>query len=462
MAQLGYIDLNARSNSMYGDPQDTKIGGFPTLYENQVFPPSFITCPHCSNSLYLLIQVYAPLEFDRTLYVFGCNSQVCFKNKGKPSIVVYRSQRSSLSSTSSSIESKPNPAITLPASFSSDSWGDGGAWGSSEFDEGASTTDTNSSAVDQASASLIESMKRLESEKKESSKKVSRRDDSPDEKRTQLKAVFPCFPVISYDNDFDSNSIDAEDAEELEESGGLHAEDVSSSQQTSKYYKKGISKRKQIEDEHVSKLLSSYQAWEKSEEERRSASSNPESHSIPPEVKDDEGEDEETEVGSDFNVAASTELSSGGEKYERVPEKLRFMLAFQDKLQQLPAQVLRYEYEGEPVWPAPPSVVASGLTASVKGKAKVPVRTSAEFERVCVPACESCGATRKFEFQTMPPLLSFLNVDENTVEGTQAIASRGDQIMLGGMDWSSVLVYSCSKSCDGSLRTEFAVVIDAI
>ena len=52
-----------------------------------------------------------------------------------------------------------------------------------------------------------------------------------------------------------------------------------------------------------------------------------------------------------------------------------------------------------------------------------------------VPACEFCGAPRAFEFQIMPQLLSALRPHE--IGG------------VGEIDWGTLAVYSCTRSCDG-------------
>ncbi|CEG35926.1 programmed cell death protein 2 [Plasmopara halstedii] len=55
-----------------------------------------------------------------------------------------------------------------------------------------------------------------------------------------------------------------------------------------------------------------------------------------------------------------------------------------------------------------------------------------------VPPCEMCGSERKFEFQILPQLLNYLNVDNESSLG--AITSRS-------CEWGTLVVYSCTQSC---------------
>uniref|UniRef100_A0A915JVC9 Programmed cell death protein 2 C-terminal domain-containing protein n=1 Tax=Romanomermis culicivorax TaxID=13658 RepID=A0A915JVC9_ROMCU len=48
-----------------------------------------------------------------------------------------------------------------------------------------------------------------------------------------------------------------------------------------------------------------------------------------------------------------------------------------------------------------------------------------------IPDCSVCGAPRIFEFQVMPHLLHYLNVDD----------------VGKSLDWATVAVYTCSESC---------------
>ncbi|EQC40723.1 hypothetical protein SDRG_01795 [Saprolegnia diclina VS20] len=126
--------------------------------------------------------------------------------------------------------------------------------------------------------------------------------------------------------------------------------------------------------------------------------------------------------------------SSGGgesesvEAYERTPLREKLFLRFQKRMKRAPTQCLRYHYGGDPLWSSPPP-------------------------KIDVPACP-CGASRVFELQLVPTTNYFLNVEKYAHE-TQP---EGAGLVLGGgMDWQTVLVWSCPDSCARS-QEEFVFV----
>jgi hypothetical protein len=129
-------------------------------------------------------------------------------------------------------------------------------------------------------------------------------------------------------------------------------------------------------------------------------------------VGEDRDDDRDPDTGERF---APEEYESAGP--DKVARKFRKMMRRQ------PLQCLRYDYEGEPL-----------LTSS---RCAPPPRHP--------PACELCGAERVFEFQIMSTSLYHLKVSED------------------GMDWGSILIYSCPQSCPipptGPLPREFAHVL---
>jgi len=68
--------------------------------------------------------------------------------------------------------------------------------------------------------------------------------------------------------------------------------------------------------------------------------------------------------------------------------------------------------------------------------------------------CEGCGSPRTIEFQIMPQLLHYLNVDKNTTLSTagpstvqesepKAFVNKSDK----DIDWGSIDIFTCSASC---------------
>jgi len=109
---------------------------------------------------------------------------------------------------------------------------------------------------------------------------------------------------------------------------------------------------------------------------------------------------------------------TGGKMNEESVEHLEAMAKAADKdfklfrrrLEQNPEQVLRYQRGGVPLWADR-------------------VNTPQEED---ITKCPLCGGPRIFEFQIMPHLLSYLDVD-----------SVGKSL-----DWATVAVYTCKESCE--------------
>eukprot|EP00873_Tetraselmis_striata_P006902 jgi/Tetstr1/427166/TSEL_017354.t1 len=98
--------------------------------------------------------------------------------------------------------------------------------------------------------------------------------------------------------------------------------------------------------------------------------------------------------------------------------------AFTARVAAAPEQVLRYCFEegARPLWPQ-------------AGKVPRPAD---------IPPCPACGGPRRFEFQILPQLLHFLNID------IDADAERVDK----SLDWSTIAIYSCRDSCSQAAPAE--------
>ena len=132
-------------------------------------------------------------------------------------------------------------------------------------------------------------------------------------------------------------------------------------------------------------------------------------------------------IDSDGGGGALEKKLSGKDK-KRMTE-----LHFQKKLSYEPRQVLRYAYEGEPLWyTAPPS-------------------------KLSIPVCSNCGASRVFEVQLMPTILSYIKINnssmgsrqqkESDVNDVSASLSTIDELLGNGLEFGVVCIYSCPSSC---------------
>jgi pre-rRNA-processing protein TSR4 len=130
---------------------------------------------------------------------------------------------------------------------------------------------------------------------------------------------------------------------------------------------------------------------------------------------------------------SSTGESVSSESYERTPAHQRQFLRFQKRISRCPLQCMRYDYGGEPLWP-------TNVPRNLK-----------------IPKCK-CGQDRVFEIQLIPTINYFLKVDDY-VTGT--IQINGTSVKKTGMDWASILVYSCPSSCERS-NEEFIYVVPPI
>ncbi|KFD52815.1 hypothetical protein M513_06306 [Trichuris suis] len=113
----------------------------------------------------------------------------------------------------------------------------------------------------------------------------------------------------------------------------------------------------------------------------------------------------------DLNAAKDKSKNYGAEELESMSKEAdKDFKRFRARIEQNPEQVIRYQRGGQP------------LLAS-------------QTNPFAIPACEQCGAERLFEFQIMPHLLTYMDLD--TVDEF-------------GVDWATVCIYTCSASCDGA------------
>jgi pre-rRNA-processing protein TSR4 len=123
-----------------------------------------------------------------------------------------------------------------------------------------------------------------------------------------------------------------------------------------------------------------------------------------------------------YDADDSTANAAGKDFFESDLDKT--FQKFSDRIAQNPEQVLRYEFNGQPL-------LYSG-TDDVATRFIVPHRKAGAARGM--PRCEKCGAQRVFELQLVPGLIYKLEKDE-TMDFDD------------GMDWGTIIVGTCANNC---------------
>jgi len=114
-------------------------------------------------------------------------------------------------------------------------------------------------------------------------------------------------------------------------------------------------------------------------------------------------------VGDDVSEAEVRSLERAQDKNQVQLSQFHLRLRRTD-----PTQVLRYCFDegAKPLWPS--------------------VSDAPEQNERTVPPCPRCGSPRRFEFQVLPTLVNHLDVDSE---------------LNSAVDFGSIAVYTCAKSC---------------
>lgn len=408
--QVGYVnDWSHPSRVSELSAYSSFVGGVP---HNSLPLSSIPTCGACGKQLYLVLQLYAPTDRERHLLIFGCNSSACIGVPGSWAAV--RTQGAKI----------PEPAVAdarPPAAGEPSSWGFGGSedagWGAaSDWEAAANDADAGTALARLTAQAATLSMSPAPADAAPAQPvhrapaRRAPRQSRADDDRLQ----FACFAV---ETAYGEPRCDASDSESDSDEGddgrlGGRRETMTASA-TSR------PQRVSADWQHAQRLLEEYHAREALEQ--NSSAGQEDSLAQPPSAEagdsasdDDaahsEGEPDQRGRAGDRGVARG---DGGGEKYEKTPAKQRYLIRFQRRVSLIPTQVVRYVWDApsDVLWPVPPNA-----------RPRAP------------PLCV-CGAQRKLELQVLPTVLFGLKVDD----------APG-----GGMDFLSLLVYSCETSCDSS------------
>jgi pre-rRNA-processing protein TSR4 len=113
---------------------------------------------------------------------------------------------------------------------------------------------------------------------------------------------------------------------------------------------------------------------------------------------------------SHLNVGGDEPSPEDDEEETQVDVDSAF-LKFEKRIARAPDQAIRYDRNGEVLW-------VSDLNKQEE-----------------IPPCTHCGSERCFEFQIMPQMLNFLNIDHRD---------------SSAIDWGTLVVFTCSNDCDAA------------
>uniref|UniRef100_K3X913 Programmed cell death protein 2 C-terminal domain-containing protein n=1 Tax=Globisporangium ultimum (strain ATCC 200006 / CBS 805.95 / DAOM BR144) TaxID=431595 RepID=K3X913_GLOUD len=294
-------------------PYACKAGGLPAWYKSDEPPQEAKTlaCTKCQRALFLVAQVYAPVDTDRTLYIFGCNSVDCTETPG--SWRALRDQSETVD-TAAAVSGDDEQQSQVNSSAPKSAWdagsdGDSSDWGDSDDDK------SDPFAVAGGGDDLID-LEQLLLQRDDAMKLPASKPTAPQQKKATADAK--------------GDAVSASSAAGKSTSGVFPAMPIDVIDEPYEDY------MSEYDYSHENALLDEY-------------------------IKQEE-EEKSTDVGDLRKVISSakknggngtTGSSSSGESYEKTPAQQRHFMRFQKRINRCPLQCLRYDYGGEPLWPVP-------------------------------------------------------------------------------------------------------------
>lgn len=146
-----------------------------------------------------------------------------------------------------------------------------------------------------------------------------------------------------------------------------------------------------------------------------------------------------TEMDVDGPGSSATGGDGGKEDKELFESSMdKTFQRFADRLEHNPEQVLRYEYDGEPLLYSSSDTVGRRLDPHGRAQAGTTNVKVTTTRGGSLPSCQNCGAKRTFELQLTPHAITMLEEDEPA------------SAVLDGMDWGTVILGVCTKDCCAS------------
>lgn len=425
---------------------------------------SDIFCGGCkgSNHMVFIVQVYTPLEYDRSLYIFACNKRSCsLLSEGW---VVVRNQTTS------------NNNISLPI-----------ATVSASSPHSGSTTDSTVVKANESIWNFLSDSSVIEPEI-DLEELLAQRDDALAKKKGTPVAV------TQESNSKPDSSLSCYFIEEMEDSWqGKNSSTVYDGSHINELLRSYLGEE---DDEKVKEMVRTatstttataakgtfgiaMEGGEKKEAGDGDGDERDEDEDIDNEEDDEDEEEEEEEDCEEGGGDSNNGNNRKSMTCNQISRKVE--LYFQQRVQPQPRQVLRYAFEGQPLWithpnplgsdpffgqPSKPAKSGSSSNSRHSDSHKGTPSTMGGAAK-CVPCCDSCGARRVFELQLMPALLPLLHLPRAaplpslSSPASSNTATTLEQLLGDGVDFGVVAVFSCPNSCcspAGRIAYEVAVV----
>eukprot|EP00933_Yihiella_yeosuensis_P028964 TRINITY_DN2271_c0_g1_i1.p1 TRINITY_DN2271_c0_g1~~TRINITY_DN2271_c0_g1_i1.p1 ORF type:complete len:450 (-),score=125.93 TRINITY_DN2271_c0_g1_i1:16-1365(-) len=436
---LGYIDGPLAEKKQL-DIRQSRLGGHPVWSKELPSKSESYECKLCKQPMALLAQISAAYgdRPKRLLYVFACSSGSCgcdpqswkvLRSVGDLSaaeedVVDYSSGGATSSGagypSKSSDKDKDISSLTSQlGSTSLDDWGVPAASSGAGDDWGVSTSADDdwgaggafSTDADSEIQALLEARNSSESSKKtekpSQAAKSSKATTSPPEDESHWQGVqsssstadpWPCIRLTVDYEPYDEAGTDA---------AGDHEQELL---------------KRYLESEFAGDQAEQLMATGTLPKEMEAEAANLQSEMAADKTSPAEvnyGEEDDDDDDEEENIRASG--GAGG-------TALGWLRRFQKRLGRSPEQVIRYAWNGAPLWlQAPPKEILA---------------------KKWPPCCSACGASRIFELQLMPTLLAQM----------QKLV-KADDAAKWNMDWGAVVIYTCSADCQSEDPSEEFLVV---
>ena len=447
------VPTKASSNSsasileQYQRPYTSKVGGRPVwLNEAMASLSASLSCRCCHRctDIIFIVQIYAPIEdMDRALYVFACNRRLCSAS-AKGWIVIRDQSTSTRQSNQHHLQHQHHSNVKDVNGDKKSKWD----FLSNDATNKNTTKFTSTDDEDDDMDDLYQLLNARDASLKSATNSIPAAISSTNTNATinnnneninydakdddampsylassPFGLEVPCLLLDEVEDPNDDDLCNSSDSDDDGNDAGILAA---------------------MSDSRVQQLLESYMCDEDelevevlnqhAEMKKKNRNHNTTTHGI----------DTSKVVGkvittSDANSGTNDSSAAGGALEKRLSGKDRKSVIeahFQKKLSYEPRQVLRYAYEGQPLWYTTPP------------------------QRLDVPPCSNCGASRVFEVQLMPTILSHIthhNTKQETTV-TNAPPSTVDDLLGNELDFGVVCIFSCPNSCCYAACEEIVVV----